>query len=82
MNLDGGRAKQGGVQYRGYRSVLFNLNAGEPKGRDVSEGLIGSDTIVRLSGLLHVLSSNTCKECGNVEAGRVHWERGGKIPDD
>lgn len=49
MNLDDERAKQGRVQYKGHRSVLFNLNSGEPKGRDVSEGLIGSDTIGKLS---------------------------------
>lgn len=67
MNFDGGGAKEGGVQYKGRRSVLlFNLNAGEPKGRDVSEGLIGSDTIWKLSGPLRVLSSVTYRECGNV----------------
>lgn len=69
MNLDGGRAKEGGVQYKIHCSVLFNLNGGEPKGRHVSEGLIGSDTIGKLSGLLNVLSSITYKECGNVEGG-------------
>lgn len=68
MNLDGGRAKEGRLQYKWHRSVLFNLDAGEPKGRDVSEGLIGSDTIVKLSGLCRVLSSITSKECRNVKA--------------
>lgn len=47
----------------------FNLNAGEPKGRDVSQGLIGSDTIGKLSGLLPVLSSITYEECKSLKAG-------------
>lgn len=62
MNLDGGRVKQGGVQYKGDQ-IFFNSNAGEPKGRDVSEGLIGSDTTGKLSGLHHALSFITNKEC-------------------
>lgn len=73
MNLDGGRAREGGVQYKG--RLLFNLKAGEPKGRNVSEGLIGSDTIGKLSGLLRALSSITYKECRNVKAGLASWER-------
>lgn len=72
MNLVGGRAKEGGVQHKGHCSGLFNSNAGEPKGRNVSEGLIGSDTIGKLSGPLHVLSS--VKERRNAEAGTL-WER-------
>lgn len=43
MNLDSGRVKQGSMQYN-EDQIFFNSNAGEPKGRDVSEGLIGSDT--------------------------------------
>lgn len=55
-------------------TVLFNLNAGEPKrSRNVSERLIGKDTIGKLSGLhtLHVLSFIIDVECRYVEAGRV-----------
>lgn len=55
MNLDSGRVKQGSTQYN-EDQIFFNSNAGEPKGRDVSEGLIGSDTTGKLSGLHHVLS--------------------------
>lgn len=73
MNLDGGRAKEGGEQYEG--RLLFNLKADEPKGRNVSEGLIGSDTIGKLSGPLRTLSSITYKECRNVKAGSASWER-------
>lgn len=70
MNLHGGRVKKGSVQYKRCRSDLFISNAGEPKGRDVSEGLIGSDTAEKLRGLWHVLSSVTYKECENIQAGR------------
>lgn len=42
----------------------------EPKGRDVSEGLIGSDTTEKLSGLLHVLSSVTSKTVPGYSDGR------------
>ncbi|MEQ2208643.1 hypothetical protein XENOCAPTIV_009945, partial [Xenoophorus captivus] len=42
----------------------------EPKGRDVSERLIGSDTTEKLSGLLHVLSSVTFKRVQRYPGGR------------
>lgn len=70
-----GEEKKGRIQYKGHGSVLFSLNGGEAKGTNVSEGLIGSDTIEKLSGLLPALSSITYKECRNVEAGWVIWER-------
>lgn len=57
-----GEQRKAGYNTRGCRSVLFNLDSGEPKGRDVSGGLIGSDTIGKLSGLLGALSSITYKE--------------------
>lgn len=61
----------------------FNLNAVELKGRDVSEGLIGGDTIGKLSGLLPVLSSITYKECKSVMEDRGGLgERIKTIPDD
>lgn len=58
------------VQYKRRRSGLFILNGSEPKGRDVSEGLIGNDTTEKLSELLLVLSSVTSKKCLNIQAGR------------
>jgi len=50
-HLDRGKA---GSKIQGAPLRSLKLNAGEPKGRDVSDGLIGSDTIGKLSGLLHV----------------------------
>lgn len=68
-----GERGEAAYKHKGHCSVLLNSNAGEPKGRNVSEGLIGSDTIGKLSGPLCVLSS--IKGCRNVKAGS---ERVGK----
>lgn len=76
MNVDGGKAEEGVIEYKGHRSVPFNLNAGELKGRDVSEGLIGSDTIGKLDGPLCELSTarkewrNLWVNCERKEEGR------------
>lgn len=70
------------IQVTALRS--FNLNAGEPKGRDVSEGLIGSDTIGKLGGLLPVLPSITYKERRSEGRQGELGERikKKKVPDD
>lgn len=47
-----GERREVGYNTRGTCAVLFNLNTGEQKGRDVSEGLIGSDTIGKLTGCI------------------------------
>lgn len=83
INLDSGRVKQGSTQYN-EDQIFFNSNAGEPKGRDVSEGLIGSDTTGKLSGLHHVLSfiANKVLKYPGREGKLRGRERGRKIPDD
>lgn len=83
MNSDGGRAKEGGVQYEGHCSVYINLSSGELKGRDVSEGLIGSDTIGEISGLLRVPSSISYRasKCQGMQT-EVSSESEEEKPDD
>lgn len=62
--------------------IFPNVHAGEPSGRDVSEGLIGSDTIGKLSG--PALRIVFCHSQKNVEHGKVgeEEEEEQKVPDD